>query len=231
MQQFQLEAVTECECSHVNIREENHGEDKVLAVDLAFWKEGGNELLDLFHPEIRTTLYCNRAAQEGQEALPEVLAVLPNLRLSGPPERMHWGGNDKFAGYRLAVDYGLGDDQSNVDLTECVLAKRWFELKEGGTVRIGWRVSYAGEALQDVTTRGILAGLKGQKAFVQLIPPPVLQLVKGKSGGKVSPGVDDGGGDLLAGGDDDADVDADAENEDEDEDTPEKALERAAAGG
>lgn len=226
MQQFQLATVTECECSHVNIREENHGDEKVLAVDLAFWKEGGNELLDLFHPEIRTTLYCNRAAQEGQEALPDVLAVLPNLRLIGLPERMHWGGNDKFAGYRLGVDYGLGEGQSNLDLTECVLAKRWFELKEGGTVRIGWRVSYAGEALQDVTTRGILAGLKGQKAFVQLIPPPVLQLVKGK--GKSSPGVgaDDSGGEDLLTDSDDVEVEVDA-----DEDTPEKALERAAAGG
>lgn len=186
-QQFQLATTTECTCTHVNIREENHGDEKVLAVDLAFWKEGGNELLDLFHPEIRTTLYCNRAAEAGQEALPDVLAILPNLKLAGLPERMHWGGNDKFGGYRLSVDYGLGDEQSNVDLTECVVAKRWFELKEGGTVRIGWRVSYAGEALQEVTTRGILAGLKGQKAFVQLIPPPVLQLVKGK-GAKVSPG-------------------------------------------
>lgn len=189
MQQFQLENVTECECSHVNIREENHGEEKVLAVDLAFWKEGGNELLDLFHPEIRTTLYCNRAAQEGQETLPDLLAVLPNLRLSGLPDRMHWGGNDKFAGYRLSVDYGLGGEESNVDLTECVLA-----------------------------------GLKGQKAFVQLIAPPVLQLVKGKSGGKVIPGAGDAEaeGDLLADGDDDGAAD---------EDTPEKALERAAAGG
>ena len=179
MKAFELTSVTECTCDHVNIREENHGEEKVLAVDLAFSKEGGNELLDLFDQEIRTTLYCNRAAEAGQEKLPEFLAVLPNLRLPALPERLGWGGTDKHGGYRMQVDYGLGDERSNVDLTDCAVGKRWIECKEGGTVTIGWRVSYAGEALQDVMTRGKLAGLKGQKAFITLNAPAVLQVIKG----------------------------------------------------
>lgn len=216
---FELLQVTECECTHVNIREENHGEDKVLAVDLAFAKEGGNELLDLFDASIRTTLYCNHAAAEGQEHLPEVLAVLPNLRLPGLPERLMWGGADKHGGYRLRVDYGLGPERNNLDLTECVVGKKWIECKEGGTVRIGWRVSYAGEALQDVMTRGILAGLKGQAAFVQLNAPAVLQVIKG---GKYKTKVTDGNtGETLFDSEDEEGAD---EGDELDPSTPEGAL-------
>lgn len=199
MPQFELTSLTECKCNHVNIREENHGDEKVLAVDLSFSKEGGNELLDLFGPEWRTGLYWNRDAASGQEPLPEMLAVLPNLRMPGLPERMHVGGQDKHGDYRLIVDHGLGD--RNLDLTECVVGKKWVECKEGGTVTIGWRVSYAGEALQDVTTRGVLVGMKGQSAFIQLNAPAVLKVIKGgKHKAKVSTDdpqqtIEDGGGD------------------------------------
>lgn len=179
---FALTTTREVSCSHVNIREENHGDEKVLAVDLAFWMEGSNDLLELFHPDLRRALYCNKAAEAGQAELDEELAVLTNLRAPGLPERMHWGGPAKFGGYRLVCDYGLGDETSNIDLTDCVLAKKWIEPKEGGTVKIGWRVSYAGEALQDVMTRGKLTGLKGQKAFIQLHAPAVLQVITGGKG-------------------------------------------------
>lgn len=218
---FALTNTTEASCSHVNIRDENHGDEKVLAVDLAFWMEGSNDLLELFHPELRRAIYCNKAADAGQVELDEKLAVLPNLRIPGQPEKLRFGGDEKHGGYRLICDYGLGDASANIDLTECVVAKKWYEPKEGGTVRIGWRVSYAGEALQDVMTRGKLAGLKGQKAFVQLHAPAVLQVIKGGKGSKpakVSAAAGDEGGDLL-----------DEDREDE-QDTPEAALARAAGG-
>lgn len=205
---FALPETRECTCSHVNIREENHGDEKVLAVDLAFWMEGSNDLLELFHPDLRRAIYCNKAADAGQEELDERLAVLPNLRVPGLPERMHWGGADKHGGYRMVCDYGLGDEAANIDLTECVVAKKWIEPKEGGTVKIGWRVSYAGEALHDVMTRGVLAGLKGQKAFIQLHAPAVLQVIKGGKGAKpakVSAGDDDQGS-VLDGDDEGTDA-------------------------
>jgi hypothetical protein len=195
---FQLAAVTEASCSHVNIREENHGDDKVLAVDLAFWMEGSNDILDLFHPELRQGIYCNRAADAGQEDMPDTIKVLPNLRVIGLPERMRFGGDDKFSGYRMVLDYGLGDALANVDLTDCVIAKKWIEPKEGGTCKIGWRVSYAGEALQDVMTRGKLAGLKGQKAFIVLNPPPTITLVKPAKKGKAKTEPEKNAGDIFS---------------------------------
>lgn len=220
---FAMPETREVTCAHVNIRDENHGDEKVLAVDLQFWMEGSNDLLELFHPDLRRAIYCNKAADAGQVELDEKLAVLPNLRIPGQPEKLRFGGDEKHGGYRMVCDYGLGDETANIDLTECVVAKKWYEPKEGGTVRIGWRVSYAGEALQDVMTRGKLAGLKGQKAFVQLHAPAVLQVIKGGKGSKpakVSPaaGGDDVGGDLLD------------EERDDDQDTPEAALARAAGG-
>ena len=219
-QALSLPNVTEVFCTHVNIRTETHGEDHVRAVDLAFEMEGGNELLNLFHPELRAAIFCNKATDAGQVALPNVLAVLPNLRVPGMPERLRFGGDDKHGGYRMAVDYGLGPDQSNVDLAECVVGKKWYEPKEGGTCKIGWRVSYSGESLNDALTRGKLTGLKDQKAFLQLHAPAVLQVIKGGKA-KVSRPSDDG--DLL-GGDDES-----GEGGDVEEDTPEAALARAEA--
>lgn len=216
MKAFELQQVTECFCDHVNIRTENHGDEEVLAVDLAFSKEGGNELLDLFGSEWRTGLYFNRDAEQGQEPLPEMLAVLPHLRMPGLPERMHIGGKDKHGGYRAIIDYGLGPDRSNVDLTDCVVGKKWIEAKEGGTVKIGWRVSYAGEALQDVMVRGTLAGLKGQAAFIVLNAPAVLQVIKG---GKHKAKVSDGQAELGDGEDGE-----DGEDGALDPKTPEGAL-------
>lgn len=197
---FALPTTTECNCAHVNIRDENHGDETVLAVDLAFWMEGPNDLLELFHPELRRAMYCNKAADEGQVELDEKIAVLPNLRAPGLPERMHWGGNDKHGGYRLICDYGIGDEKANIDLTECTVGKKWIEPKEGGTVRIGWRVSYCGQALNDVMTRGKLSGLLGQKAFVQLHAPATLQLVKGGKGAKPAK-TTEGGQDTREAGD------------------------------
>ena len=220
---FTLPETTECECSQVVIGTENHGDEKVRAVHLFFWKDGPNDLLDLFRPGLRKDVYCNRAAEAGQTDLDPELAILPNLRIPDAQETLRIGGDTKHGGYRLIADYGLGDDAANVDLTDSVVAKKWIEPKEGGTVRIGWRVSYAGEALNDVMTRGVLAGLKGQKAFIQLHAPAVLQVIKGGKGSKpakVSGAAgDDNQGSVL---DDDQQQDAD---------TPEKALERAAAGG
>jgi hypothetical protein len=218
---FELKEVTEVLLSNINIRRELHGDEHVIAVDLSMTKEGGNELLNLIDPAIRTALYHNAAADKGQEALPEVLAVLPNLRLPKlSNQKFTWGGKDKYKGYRLILDYGLGPDQSNVDLDECTVGGFRFETKEGGTVVLSWLVQYAGELLTE-EVRGRLTGLTQEKIHVQILAPAVLQLVKG---GKSKAPAGDGDGDDLLGGEGDEDPDAD-------EDTPEKAMERAHAAG
>lgn len=219
---FQLEQVTKLHCVHVNIRRELHGEDNVPAIDLAVRKEGGNELLDLLDPSIRQALYFNAAAANGQEQLPEVLAILPNLRLPKLNAcKFSWAKGEKHKGYRVVVDYGLGEQAgSNIDLDDCAVHSWTFEVKEGGSVVLDWKVSYAGEKLTP-SVRGLLTGLTDMTVFMQIIAPPVLQIVKGKPKVAGGDGAPDGQGEL---GDGDEEGGAGGDGEGLDPGTPEAAL-------
>jgi hypothetical protein len=234
---FELQTVTKVRFTNSNPRSEFHGEEHVRAIDISMTIEGENTLLDLVEKGLREHHYCNKALQAGQEHLPDVIVPLPNLRYPKLPARTTYGGKkDRARGYRFVIDYGLGEEGgSNVDFTDCVLASIWYETLEGGTCKLGFTVQYNGDDLNDDALYGRLSGLatKGE-GHIQLIAPPTLVLVKGKgwrSGKADTPadqvkGDDGGTGDLLAGDDDDQGADVDS-----DEDTPEKALERAAAGG
>jgi hypothetical protein len=184
-----LPEVCQVHCRHVQIRNEHHGDDLVRAIDMAFYIEGGNELLDHFDEGLRLALYCNRDADQGQETIPGAIAVLPHLRVPDMKgSTIKWLPNEKWGGYRLIVDYGVGGEGSDVDLTGCVLAKRTYTVNEPHA-RIDWRVSYAGLLLDDEAIRGRLTGLVDQDCWIRLIPPANLQLVKGA---KPKAAADDG---------------------------------------
>lgn len=221
---FQLTEVTEAKLVHINIRRELHGGEHVNAVDLSLRMTGSNDLLDMFDPKLRESLYCNRAATAGQELLPEVLAVLPNVRFPRLNNlKFQWAKGERMKGYNLVLDYGLGPERSNVDFEGCTVSNTRFELKEGGSVVIDWTVSYAGEELTS-DTRGLLTGLTDETVFIQLLPEPGMTVVKGKdkpaaSGGPDDEGEGDEGGDLL---------DQEGGEEGEGEDAPEAGSPEAA---
>ncbi len=215
---FELTAVTEVKLLHVNHRKEFHGEERVQAVDLNFEWETSNEKLDLLDPALRTVLYHNAAAEEGQEALPEVLAILPNLRVPHlNAGKFKYRGNDKFKGYDFELDYGLGDGQSNVRFEDCAVGKYEIEAKEGGTIVLRWQVSYAGERLTGEVMSKLIAH-EQEKAFITLKAPGLLVLIKGGKAAKTAPSAD--GEDLLGDGDDQGD----GEGDELDPDSPEGRL-------
>jgi hypothetical protein len=212
---FQLTKVTAVKLLNINVRREIHGDEHVPAMDLSMRLEGNNELLDLFDPALRLALYFNAAAKQGQETLPEVLQVLPNLRMPKlNNQKFGWAKGERHKGYRMVLDYGMGDEDSNVDLDDCTVTNWRIGTKEGGTVVLEWVVQYAGEKLTS-EVRGKLTGLTDEMIHVQIIAPPVLQIVKGKDKPTDPEADDDGTGSLLDDGDD------------EDGDSPEKALMRA----
>lgn len=195
---FEFPKVTEVQLTHVNVRREIHGEEHVPAMDLSLRKEGSNELLDLLDPALRQALYYNQAATAGQEGLPEVLAILPNLRvakLNG--QKFNWAKGERHKGYRFVLDYGLGDEESNVDLDGCTVTGWNIETNEGGTVVLNWTVQYAGEKLTS-EVRGKLTGLTDEPIHIQLFAPDVPQIARGKA---TAPAHPDGGGDGGEGGD------------------------------
>jgi hypothetical protein len=176
---FELATTTEVTLTHVNHRYEFHGEDRILAVDLNFEWETVNDSLDLLDPKLRTSLFCNAAATEGQETLPEVLKVLPNLRvphLNGC--KFKYRGNDKFKGYEFELDYGLGDERANIAFEDCAVGKHEIEAKEGGTTIIKWQVSYAGDKITQETLFKLVEH-ESEKVFISLKAPAQLVLVKG----------------------------------------------------
>lgn len=215
---FELTTVTQAKLLHVNHRKEFHGDEQILAVDLNFEWETGNDALDLLDPQLRQALYWNAAATEGQETLPEVLKVLPNLRvplLNGG--KFKYRGNDKFKGYDFVLDYGLGDAEANVEFEDCAVGKYEVEAKEGGTVVIRWQVSYAGDRITEGTLFKLIAH-EQKTVFITLKAPAVLVLVKGGKAPKAAAGEQQE--DLL----DDA-----SDEHEEDEVTPESALAASAA--
>lgn len=178
---FQLEAVHAVKFVNANVRRELHGEEHVRAVDLAMTISGENTLLDLIEPGLREHHYCNRALKAGQETLPDVVIPLPNRRFPHLPEKVQYAKGEKWLGYRFTLDFGLGDEQSNLDFSDCVLTGIWYELAEGGSVTIGFTVQYNGDELKNDAVYGRLAGLATVgEGHVQVIAPPVLQLVKSK---------------------------------------------------
>lgn len=238
---FELQNVTKVKFTNSNPRSEFHGEEHVRAIDISMTIEGENHLLDLIEKGLREREYCNRALQAGQEVLPDVVIPLPNLRFPKLPARTTYGTKkDRARGYRFIIDYGLGEEGgSNVDFTDCVVGGIWYEIFEGGSVKVGFTVQYNGDDLTDDAMYGRLAGLATMaEGHVQLIAPPTLTLVKSKgwrSGKADTPADkvkgDTGTGDLLPDGDGDGDGEGDGDADAGGEDTPEKALERAAAGG
>lgn len=227
MTPFVFDQITEVTLSHINIRREFHGDEHVHAVDLSMRLEASNNVLDKVEPKLREALYCNRAATAGQELLPEVMAVLPNLRFPRlNNQKFVYGKGDRLKGYSLTIDYGLGPEQSNVDLDGCTVTSLRFEVKEGGTVVLEWTVQYAGDKL-DSDVRGLLTGLTGENIHIRLLPEPGMQVVRGKE--KAAPaatgdGMDEGE-DMFAGGGEPPEEEAGKQ-----EDSPEAALMRAAEG-
>lgn len=219
---FELTNVTECTLTHVNLRKEFHGEEKVQAIDLNFSIEGSNDLLDLVDPTLRELHYFNRAEVVGQETLPDTIRILPDLRapkLNG--QKFKYGGNDKYKGYGFEQDFGLGAAAgSNIFFTDASAGKFAYETKEGGTVKLDFQVSYSGDSLtDDAMTRLVRA--EGEKVFIKLLAPSVLTLVKG---GKVPKAAAEGGED---------EGDGQGELDDlvtEFDDSPEAAFERSVAG-
>lgn len=234
---FELQQVTKVICVNVNPRREFHGPEQVRALDLTFEMEGENTLLDVIEAGLREHHYCNRALDQGQnqiEVLPGIVIPLPNLRFPKLPQSHKYGGTPKHRGYRWTWDWGR--EERHVDFTDVAFGGIEYETKEGGTCKVKFTVSYNGEELNDNELYGELCGLATMgEVHIQLFAPPELIAVKkGYRAGKPDTPAGKGDGnpnqaDLLDDeGDGDSDVDDDQQ---QDEDTPEKALERAAAGG
>ena len=193
---FELTDVAKVTVTNSNPRRELHGEDKVRAIDISFSLKGENTLLDLIEPGLRAHHYYNKALKDGQEALPEMIVPLPNLRHPKLPTTYSYAKGEKWRGFRFLRDFGVADD--HMDFTDVVLSNIHYEIFEGGSCTIFWTIQYNGDELQDNDVYGELSGLasEGEIHIKLLAPAELVAAKKGYRAGKPdtppSTGLQDG---------------------------------------
>jgi hypothetical protein len=154
------------EFKNVTARKEFHGDQRKLAVTIACESICSNSVLDEFDRNIRPLLYRkpeqNETPPQGEMAL-EVTDGLTARRLQHfKPLAM----DQKFPGYKLRMPSGIAvDDEIEADQVE--LSKLVFEALEGGSVKIGYNLSFQ----CGWSNSGKLNHNIGEKVDLTLTPP------------------------------------------------------------
>lgn len=133
---FQFLTPTSVQLDHVNLRAEKHGDESAPAIDIKFTREAGNDILDLFHPKLRESLYYRAEQTDAQGDIEGVEKVLPNLLFSRLAP-LAW--DLEHTGAKVVIDYGLGED-SDITLVDAKVNAFRIAPKEGGTVAVTFRV-------------------------------------------------------------------------------------------
>jgi hypothetical protein len=188
---FHLNHDTECELTTFVGRTQKSGKDDVPAVSFRLKLASvRNELLDLFSPTMRLTVY---APVEGQEQLPGVEVTTPILRSK---DLKHWAPETCLEGWTVVVARGITED-SALQMGSCKIDDFRFDFFEGGHMDVDFRVSTADV---DEAGAGMLWGRQKRKVFVTVTPPEAPpKAIDGSTEAfkKDHPGAADGQADLL----------------------------------
>lgn len=170
---FQLESFTSTKLANMNPRIEKHGTESVPAVDLSFSINAANAILDQFDADLLMALYAEpEDGGEDQEELDGVEPVSTFTRLRFPKMNpTKW--DTKHAGYKLAIDYGLGAE-SALEIEGCEVGKFMLDCKEGGTVEVKFQVQCNSGLTEKIM--GKLSLMIGQEVQITLLPPEVEQV-------------------------------------------------------
>ena len=119
---FELETMTTATLVNVNPRAELAGKECVPACDLKFELKVPNDILTLFGPHLRDSLYWSSGELAEQAELDGIDPVSDKPNLCNPM----FGAlalSSEYAGYELTVDLGFGGKNSNVELGGCDLGQ------------------------------------------------------------------------------------------------------------
>jgi len=159
-----------------NARSETHGTDQVPAGDMRFEVKTDNTVLSHFGRMLRAALYSKASSPEaplsdqGELNVDAPVSDMPHLTCPGivMPIKIQFEG----VGYRLHVDYGLGES-SSINLDECKVADVTADCQEGGAVVLRFRVSRSD---MPERARGILSGAVKRDLMISLTPPDADQM-------------------------------------------------------
>lgn len=204
---FHIDEITEVNCTSANVRPEQHGTEKAQAIDLTFVLRKPNDFLNTVEDGLRDHHYYNEAvAKSGQTpGLAPELMPAPDLRFPMMNRDHVYRPNERPRGYTFILDYGLGDDRSNIVLQDAVLAPVHYTTNPDGIVDFTKiTVQYNGNQLEDDHILSRLTRLPTKPiVHIRLIAPEKLVLVKGKGWRSGQPDrkeePTDGGAPLLEG--------------------------------
>lgn len=127
---FELED-KQCKLRHLNVRNELHGEERVLAADLEFEGDFEGSVLEMFHPGLQEALYAMSEAADMVD------------KANGTPTRLKFPSlgvlkleaevTGAWVGAGFGVGEGIAFDLANV-------GKFRVECMDGGTVSVRFRV-------------------------------------------------------------------------------------------
>ncbi|MGO4326768.1 hypothetical protein AB4Z48_18235 [Cupriavidus sp. 2TAF22] len=143
---------------HINTRNEKHGDDNVLGVDLKLQARVSNDLLAQFSPTLKASFYHKEESVQG--SLVTDAGYLPNLK-NPALGTVKWDGNWEHQKLTILSGVRAEDD---IELDDAKVNKLSFDFQEGGTVFINFRV----QAHPDETTTARILQLLGQEVHMSL---------------------------------------------------------------
>jgi hypothetical protein len=156
---FQLDKQT-VKLSNFNARSELNGETRKPAADISCSAQLPNSILDSFDAALRQFLYMPPANPDlAEQANPDAATAL-RLPLLGLP--LDW--SLVLENRKLTIDYGLGDEKSNIVLVECKVHKFKITPQNGGSVLVAWQIS----AHPDAATAGWLYDHQQQEIVISI---------------------------------------------------------------
>lgn len=142
--------------AHLNIRQEKHGEEDVLAADVKVTADVTNDFLSYLAPTLKWSLYDKPNGGQG-----ELIADdhhMPRLRYPSLPE-LRWAGRMEKAVFVIHGRKKTDDLEFEAGVDKLSLA-----CKEGGTVSITFRCA----VLPTPEQSGQLAALLGSEAKISV---------------------------------------------------------------
>ncbi|SDX15071.1 hypothetical protein SAMN05518669_103409 [Variovorax sp. YR634] len=177
---------TTVKLSNVQTRVEKHGDEEVMAIDLAVAWNTNNRSLTAIQKQLRNALFCNLAQEIDSPQAEMDLPVdeMPNVRVPGMdyPVKLDF----QQIGARVEVAYGI-DETTAIVLQLCKVHKFRITPIEGGSAEVKFAISSASEIDDHII--GTLSVLQQRDISIQLTMPEVEQPEKPLTEGDVFPGA------------------------------------------
>lgn len=172
---FEHNKPTTVKLAHAKGRKENHGDVKVLALDLSITFTTNNRFLDTFAPGWREAMFSavplgQTEANNDQEEMDLRVSDLPFLRMAHAVYPLKF--DKEYTGHTLRLDYGRGGDSDKV-VQLCKLKSFQFTPIEGGSVEIHYSLASAADITGDLV--GAFSELIQQDIVITLLAPAAVE--------------------------------------------------------